>query len=160
MIPDELLMNNELFFIEVARMLSQGRIVTLRAKGNSMFPFLVDGRDSVVLRKTRDVCTGDIVLARVLDRGYVLHRVYREQGEWLVLMGDGNLQATERCRRDDVLGTAVRLLRNGRYVECSSLAERFKAGCWRRLLPLRRGLLFACRLLVASPSSKNTSPCA
>lgn len=33
MLPDELLLNNNLFFIEVARMLSQGRSVTLRAKG-------------------------------------------------------------------------------------------------------------------------------
>lgn len=36
MLPNELLLNNDLFFIEVTRMLSQGRSVTLRAKGKSI----------------------------------------------------------------------------------------------------------------------------
>lgn len=145
MLPDELLLNNELFFIDVARMLSQGHLVTLRSKGNSMYPFIADGRDSVELWKTKDLTVGDIVLAQVQGKGYVLHRIYKIEGEWLTLMGDGNLRATERCRLDDVLGKAVRILRNGRYVECTSFKERFKAACWRRLLPVRRYLLFICR---------------
>ena len=146
MLPDELLLNNDLFFIEVARMLSQGRSVTLQTKGKSMYPFITGGRDIVELRKTDTLSVGDIVLAEVPGRGYVLHRIYKMEGEQLVLMGDGNLRATERCRKEDVLGKVVRILRDGRYVESSSFAERFKARCWRRLLPLRRYLLFVCRL--------------
>lgn len=146
MLPNELLLNNDLFFIEVTRMLSQGRSVTLRAKGKSMYPFISGGRDTVELRKTDTLSVGDIVLAEVPERGYVLHRIYKMEGEQLVLMGDGNLRATERCRKEDVLGKVVRILRNGRCVECSSFAERFKSGCWRLLLPIRRYLLFVCRL--------------
>lgn len=146
MLPDELLLNNDLFFIEVTRMLSQGRSVTLRAKGKSMYPFISGGRDTVELRKTDTLSVGDIVLAEVPERGYVLHRIYKMEGEQLVLMGDGNLRATERCRKEDVLGKVVRILRDGQYVESSSFAERLKARCWRRLLPLRRYLLFVCRL--------------
>ena len=145
MLPDELLLNNELFFIDVARMLSQGHLVTLRGRGNSMYPFIADGRDSVELWKTKDLTVGDIVLAQVQGKGYVLHRVYKIEGVWLTLMGDGNLRATEHCCLDDVLGKVVRILRNGRYVECTSSMERFKASCWRRLLPVRRYLLFICR---------------
>ena len=106
MLPDELLLNNELFFSEVSRQLAQGRVVTLRAKGTSMFPFIADGRDKVVLRKTEEV-----------------------------------------CQKADVLGKAIRICRNGRYVECDSFSEKFKASCWKRLLPLRRYLLFACWLM-------------
>lgn len=146
MLPDELLLNNELYFIEVTRQLSRGRFVTLRAKGNSMFPFIADGRDGIVLRKSDDLSIGDIALARIPGKGYVLHRIYGMEGEWLTLMGDGNLRATERCRREDVLGKAVRIVRNGKNVECHSFLERFKAACWRKLLPVRRYLLFACRL--------------
>ena len=69
------------------------------------------------------------------------------QGERLTLMGDGNIRATERCQKADVLGKAIRICRNGRYVECDSFSEKFKASCWKRLLPLRRYLLFACRLM-------------
>ena len=146
MLPDELLLNNDLFFIEVNRMLSKGCRVTMRPQGDSMIPFIKGGRDSVVLQKTKEVDTGDIVLAHIPEKGYVLHRIYKMEGEQLVLMGDGNLRATERCRKEDVLGKVVRILRDGRYVESSSFAERLKARCWRRLLPLRRYLLFVCRL--------------
>ena len=75
MLPDELLLNNNLFFIEVARMLSQGRSVTLQTKGKSMYPFITGGRDIVELRKTDTLSVGDIVLAEVPERGYVLHRI-------------------------------------------------------------------------------------
>lgn len=147
MLPDELLLNNELFFSEVSRQLAQGRVVTLRAKGTSMFPFIADGRDKVVLRKTEEVRAGDIVLVNLPRNGYVLHRVYNIHGERLTLMGDGNIRATEHCQKADVLGKAIRICRNGRYVECDSFSEKFKASCWKRLLPLRRYLLFACRLM-------------
>lgn len=142
MLTDKLLLNNDLLFIEVLQRLSQGYFVTLRIKGDSMFPFIEDGRDSVVLLKCRDISVGDIVLVRIPEKGYVLHRIYRMKGEWLTLMGDGNIQTTERCQRKDVLGKAVKILRNGRCVECSSFWERFKATCWRRLLPIRHYLLF------------------
>lgn len=145
MLANRLLLDNGQLFSEVAQLLEQGYSVTLRGKGNSMFPFIRDKRDSVVLWKTKDITVGDIVLAQVAERGYVLHRVYKIEGERLTLMGDGNLRATERCRREDVLGKVVRILRNGRYVECSSFPERFKVECWRRLLPVRRYLLFVCR---------------
>ena len=43
---DKLLLNNEAFFIEVSQMLQSGNSVTLRAKGNSMLPFIMEERDT------------------------------------------------------------------------------------------------------------------
>ena len=68
MLPDELLLNNDLFFIEVNRMLSKGCRVTMRPQGDSMIPFIKGGRDSVVLQKTKEVDTGDIVLAHIPEK--------------------------------------------------------------------------------------------
>ena len=68
---------NHLLFADVVALLSEGYTVTLRAKGSSMFPFIVGGRDSVALRKRKHVCKGDIVLARIPEKTYVLHRVCR-----------------------------------------------------------------------------------
>lgn len=120
--------------------------VTIRAQGKSMYPFIRGGRDLVVLGKSEDVRVGDIVLAELPDNNYVLHRVYRVQGNELVLMGDGNLRATERCRKEHVLGKAVRIRRGDRQVDCTSGAERRKAAVWRWLLPVRRYLLYVLRL--------------
>ena len=59
---------NEILFPEVAALLEEGHTVTLKAKGTSMMPFIVGGRDSVVLQKADRVAVGDIVLARLDDR--------------------------------------------------------------------------------------------
>lgn len=139
-------MESEMLMDEVVRLLKQGCSVTLRVTGKSMCPFLMPTRDKVLLCPALSFRIGDIVLVGTTTKEFVLHRIYKMEGEQLVLMGDGNLRATERCRKEDVLGKVVRILRDGQYVESSSFAERLKARCWRRLLPLRRYLLFVCRL--------------
>ena len=104
MLTDKLLLNNDQFFTEVARMLAGGNSVTLRAKGNSMYPFIVDGRDSVILQTYRKTAAvGDIVLAHLPEKGFVLHRIYKNDGNEFVLMGDGNLHTTERCSKNDIV---------------------------------------------------------
>lgn len=154
MLHDGLLVNNELFFIEVARMLSGGQRVTLRIKGNSMFPFMADGRDCVVLQQAKTISAGDVVLAFIPPRTYVLHRVYKLSGDRLLLMGDGNLHDVEICHRDDVVGKVVGIIRAGRYVDAAAAAERWRAWMWRHLLPVRRYLLFVCRRWAELKSAK------
>ena len=100
---------NEILFPEVAALLEEGHTVTLKAKGTSMMPFIVGGRDSVVLQKADRVAVGDIVLARLDDGRHVLHRVtgLAEGGKVVNLMGDGSIRCRETCRRSDLLGKAV-----------------------------------------------------
>lgn len=111
-----------------------------------MRPFIRGGRDSVVLRHSGQIAVGDIVLAHTRERGYVLHRVYRMLPDTLVLMGDGNLREEENCRRGDVIGKVTGIIRKGRCIDCTSRGERWKAGIWMRLLPVRRLLLICGRL--------------
>ena len=82
---DKLLLNNEAFFIEVSQMLQSGNSVTLRAKGNSMLPFIMEERDTVVLQKVEAFAVGSVVLACLPGNCYVLHRVYRIKGEHIML---------------------------------------------------------------------------
>lgn len=140
-----MLFSNEAFFSEIARMLAEGQSVTIRAKGRSMLPFIVDGRDRVVLQKKESVQVGDIVLANVPERGYVLHRVYRKTGDRLVLMGDGNLKMREQCSCEAVVGTVISIIRQENPVDSASSREQAKARLWRWLLPVRRYLLFIYR---------------
>lgn len=143
--PHTLTISNELFFSEIKQVLSRNGAVTIRAKGESMYPFILNGSDQVVVCKSGDIGVGDIVLAELADNRYVLHRVYRAQGDCFVLMGDGNLQATERCPIGKILGKVVQIRRGDRLVDCTSKAAHRKAAVWRRLLPVRRYLLFALR---------------
>ena len=114
--------------------LKEGKVVPLVPQGISMLPFIKGGEDQVYLLKRDRVEVGDIVLVEYHGK-HILHRVYAIDGEQLILMGDGNLEGTERVAKDEVLGTAVEIVHGG----CRRKPK--KAWLWRHLLPIRRYLL-------------------
>ena len=104
---DRLLLPNASLLGEVENMLADGRSVMLKATGNSMLPFIVGGRDSVLVRRPSGIQAlqvWQIALAHLPDSRYVLHRIVRIHGAEIVLMGDGNLKETESCRFPDITG--------------------------------------------------------
>ena len=136
---------NEILVPELARLLAEEKEVRFTPSGNSMRPFIEGNRDSVILTPlNRSPRPGDILLVRAAQPGgqatYVLHRLVRierdEQGELLVLQGDGNLQGEEICRRSDVIGRVRRIeTPKGR----AKLLTR--GWLWHALLPFRGFLL-------------------
>ena len=118
-------MPNEVLLTEAERLLAAGADVELRVRGESMRPFLRDGRDTVTLRRIapQDVRRGQIVLFRDGTR-WVLHRVREVRGERLTLAGDGNYRAVERGPRSAVLGAAVAVRRAGKVLRCGSVRWR------------------------------------
>ena len=134
---------NDILLGEASRMLSEGRDVIIMTKGSSMLPFIRGERDSVLLRRKKSVEVGDIVLVRLSDGRYVLHRVFEVSGERVVLMGDGNIQGKELCTSGDVVGTVIEIIRDGsRHVTPG------KGRIWRLLLPVRRYLLYIYRHVI------------
>lgn len=141
-------LSDEQVILAAARLVQEGRSVTLRVYGRSMLPFIVGGLDSVVLARTGMLRKGDIVLARTDEGIYVLHRILHLAPERVVLMGDGNLRKREVCRPEDVLARAVaRIGADGRRRQLDTAGQRLAACLWRWLLPLRRGLLYLYRNL-------------
>lgn len=145
---DKLLLPNNLLLREIEEMLVNERTVMMKTKGDSMLPFIVGGRDSVLIRRPSEVKslhTGQIVLAHLPNSQYVLHRIVRIRETEIILMGDGNFRETESCRLSDIKGIVTKIIRNGRYVDCNTKAERYKAEIWSALLPIRRYLLYIYR---------------
>lgn len=114
--------------------LKDGKVIALVPQGISMLPFIKGGVDQVYLLKKDRVAVGDIVLVEYHGK-HILHRVYAVDGEKITLMGDGNLEGTEQVAADEVLGTVVDIVHNGRHLKPK------KAWLWRYLLPIRRYLL-------------------
>lgn len=114
--------------------LKDGKVIALVPQGISMLPFIKGGVDQVYLLKKDRVAVGDIVLVEYHGK-HILHRVYAVDGEKITLMGDGNLEGTEQVAADEVLGTVVDIVHNGRHLKPK------KAWLWRHLLPIRRYLL-------------------
>ena len=126
---------NDILIPEIGKLLDEGREVEMRPKGNSMLPFIRPEKDSVVLHKKNGVEVGDIVLAKT-GVNYVMHRIIKVEGSALTLMGDGNIAGTERCTKDDILGTVIKIIRPGGKTVIPS-----KGKLWKALRPVRRYLL-------------------
>lgn len=108
---DKLLLPNNLLLRELEEMLADERTVMLKTKGDSMLPFIVGGRDSVLIRRPsgiKSLQTGRIVLAHLPDSRYVLHRIVRIRGTEVILMGDGNCRETESCPLSDIKGIVTK----------------------------------------------------
>ena len=133
---------NDILLGEVKSILQEGKDVVIPTKGSSMLPFIRGVRDSVKLRKLDTLEVGDIVLAELRKGVFVLHRVEALDGDAVTLMGDGNRGGVEHCRRVDIAGTAMTILKDGvKEVDCRSRKALRRARAWRRLLPFRRIIL-------------------
>ena len=139
--------DNAAFLSEVARLVGEGHTVTLPLRGYSMRPFLENGRDKAVLGRPEGVGVGDVVLARIGDGRYVLHRIVSIDGDGgVVLLGDGNL-STESCHMGSIVARALGFYRKGRSTIDSTSGMKWRAysAIWMRLRPFRRYLLFVYR---------------
>ena len=134
-------MDDAIILSEAIRMVNEGIAVTFPVNGRSMLPFIVGGRDSVVLVKNRQLKVGEIVLAKT-DRGQVIHRVVALDGEHVTLMGDGNLVGREYCEVSQVEAFVSHVVRgNRKTISVDGVGWKFFSKIWFLMLPFRRYLL-------------------
>ena len=127
---------------ESIRRVANDERVTLPVNGHSMLPFVVGWRDCVILQKPAHPRVGDVVVAWVEGRRYVLHRIIRIDGERVTLMGDGNLNVTETCMLSDVKALATHVVDvKGRTHDLYCRWRRWAARVWWYVRPVRRYLL-------------------
>ncbi len=127
---------------EAIRLVDEGVSVTLPVKGWSMLPFIIGGRESVILQKPVSPKVGDVVLAWADGCRYVVHRIICIEGDRVTLMGDGNLVGTERCTLSDIKATVSHVVdANDRPHEIDNWWRQQAAKLWFWLRPVRRYIL-------------------
>ena len=127
---------------EAIRLVREGVSVTLPVNGHSMLPFIIGGKESVVLQKPDKLKVGDVVLAWVDNSRYVVHRILLFDGRNVILMGDGNLVGTERCTLQDVKAKATHVVGADEKMHYLYTPWRCRAAkLWWHLRPIRRYLL-------------------
>ncbi len=143
-----MMITDEQILDEAVRLVSEGVSVTLPVNGNSMLPFIIGGRESVILQKPGLIAVGDVVLAWVDGNRYVVHRIIRIDNKRVTLMGDGNLVGTERCMLDDIKARVTHVVDgNERTHDLYNRWRKLGARIWFWLRPIRRYLLFIYRQL-------------
>ena len=85
-------MNDNGFIEEALRLVQEGVTVTFPVTGQSMLPFIIGGKESVILHAPGLIDVGDVVLAWVDGNRYVVHRIIKLDYDRVTLMGDGSAQ--------------------------------------------------------------------
>lgn len=137
-------MNNDIIIPQVKVFIDEGRTVTLAVQGRSMRPFLEGGRDAVVIAPVKaPLAVGDVILAEVTPKVYMLHRIIALDGEQVTMQGDGNIGQTETFHRENVIGIITGFQRKGRkkIEQATGLKWRLYSKIWLSLTPFRRILL-------------------
>lgn len=144
----ELRLANSELIPKVIELLNEGHTVTLPLKGRSMRPFLQDGRDKALLTKAKNIKRGDAVLAEIDNTRYVLHRIFKIEGDAVTLLGDGNL-FPEHCTVKDIKGFVIGFYRKGssKIDKTNGIRWTSYSFVWMLLLPIRRYLLAGLRLI-------------
>jgi hypothetical protein len=137
-----MMITDDIIIQEAIRLVNEGVSVTLPVNGQSMLPFIIGGRESVILQKATELKVGDVVLACVVGGRYVVHRIISISGDIITLMGDGNLVGTERCAVVDVKAKATHVVdAHERLHNLYTPARCMAAKAWWHLRPIRRYLL-------------------
>ena len=123
--------------------ISGGGKFSFKVTGGSMFPLLIEGRDSVILEKIHTLKAGDIILYQRDDGNYVLHRIVKIKNGELYLCGDAQFVIEYPIRYDQVIAVACAIVRNGETIKVSNPKYKFYTKVWCHTFKLRPHILKA-----------------
>lgn len=124
------------------QLLSEGASVPLLISGDSMYPFLKGGRDTVYLSAvTAPLRPGDMVLYRRNGGSMVLHRIIALGESGLCLLGDRQVSREWGVDPASVAATVTAVRRKGKLLRPGHPRWFFFAKLWPKLIPLRPYLI-------------------
>lgn len=119
-----------------------GLTVELTVTGNSMVPFLVHKRDSVILSEFEgQVNKGDILFYIRKNDRCVLHRVKKISADGLYFIGDGQNVIEGPVATDSVLAKCESVCRKGKLITQNSPIWLFYKYIWLRIIPVRLSVI-------------------
>lgn len=129
---------------KITAVIGSGELFPLKVTGNSMRPFLRDGRDTVWLKAPEEIRRGDIVFFRRGDGSFILHRVRKILSDGKLLV-NGDAQAwCETVEEKNVIAKVSGITCEGKTVSADSPRLRFFSALWYPTRPLRPALFRIC----------------
>ncbi|MBE6545919.1 MAG: hypothetical protein E7668_00575 [Ruminococcaceae bacterium] len=150
-------MNNGEFYLAdaievIEEILNGGGEFRMYPKGTSMLPLIVQGKDSVVLRKRTDrpeqpAKKHDIAFYRRSNGQFVLHRVMKrcKDGTY-VMCGDNQVDLETGIRPEQIIGYTHQIYKEEKLLSLSSFRYKIYCFFW-TCMPYRRGIRFLKRCL-------------
>lgn len=108
--------------------------------GVSMYPLLINKRDTVYIEKTDKFKKYDVILFRRKNGQLVMHRLLKQNGDILTMCGDNDF-VLEKVHRCQVLGVMKEFSRNGKIVKSNNLLYKLYYRIWCFSIPTKKILL-------------------
>ena len=149
-------MNNGEFYLADAievidEILAGGGEFRMFPKGTSMLPLIVQGKDSVVLKRNTDVPAKkhDIAFYRRTSGQFVLHRVMRiEKDGTYTMCGDNQFDLEKGIKREQIIGYVSCIYKGDKKRENKALGYRIYVFFW-CIMPIRRLIRFPRKVFYA-----------
>ena len=130
---------------DLEELLKAGTPVGFYPQGNSMYPTIVPGRDSVIVEPLayRKMKRGDVLLFRRPDNApvypgkLILHRVYRVKKDGIYMVGDNEKQVEGPLPTEAFLGIMTELHRKGKTISVNNIVYKILTGSWLFMRPVR-----------------------
>lgn len=118
---------------------NKGGSMPLVVTGNSMRPFMRDGKHTVWLEacKDPDYKRGKILFFRRTDGRYVLHRVRKVLPDGELLMNGDAQYWCENIKKEQAVAVVTYIESKGKKISCNSLIYRIIIEIWQLLKPVR-----------------------
>ena len=128
----------------IEEVLSSGGEFRMVPKGTSMLPLIVQGKDSVVLKRkpVSEIQKHDIIFYRRDNGQFILHRVLKvcDDGTY-ILCGDNQTYLEKGVRPDQIIGYVSQINKKEKRLSPTSVSYRIYMLIW-MWMPYRKTVLF------------------
>ena len=121
----------------IREIIDAGGAVRLTVTGRSMFPTLVEKRDSVILIKPGKLKKSDIILYQRTNGDYVLHRIVNVKKGGFALCGDNQTAIEFPIYENQVIAVVSAIIRKGKIIEKNNITYKISAMIWTNFISLR-----------------------
>lgn len=120
-------------------LVEEGREVSMLIAGSSMSPFLGHQRDYIYFKKPdRELRKGDMVFYQRLSGQYIMHRLYKVDGDKYYMVGDAQQEIEGPLRREQIFALITQVKRKGKIVKPGDFWWEFFEKVWINIVPFRR----------------------
>lgn len=127
----------------IEELLKTNKKVVFTISGVSMMPFLINNRDSVLLKKDRfdSLKKGSIILFQLSGGKYILHRIYKLQTGGYRTIGDNCFIEDGFVPYEAIVGVVDKIYKPDREISCDSLWWKGFSWIWIHTIPIRRYMM-------------------
>jgi len=143
-LENEKIIPAEAWFKAIEPLLRDGYQFKICPVGHSMVPFLTGGRDEAVLSIPDDAYIykrNDIVLYKIENGFFVLHRISCVTKKGIYTLGDGNTGIEGPLRNDEILALVDYIIRKGKIIRSNDHMYIVLVNIWRFIRPFRPAVI-------------------